>query len=100
MTRVDRYDHQWLESRGCALDIPPEPTYFELGPSDFSPQILVGPRGSVVWLWLWIKSLSRQTIESISFTLPWVKVLFERSLNAFKSPYPNLYIVLDVSEYG
>jgi len=99
MTQIDKYDHAWLTSRGCPVDVPLEPTSFEVEPTDFTPQILVGPKDSVVWLWLRIKSLRRQTIEAIGLTLPWVKLLFGETLTSLRTAYPCLYLVPDVGEY-
>src|SRR5689334_4082653 len=98
MKRVDRYDHEWLTSRGCALDVLAEPTCFEL--SLCGPQIFVGPSDSVVLLPLWAKSICRQKIESIGLTLPWVTVLFNETLTAFATSYPSQYLIPDFGEFG
>jgi hypothetical protein len=99
MGTIDRYDEAWLTSRGCPLDLPPEPTLFELSPTDFVPQVLVGPSDSVLWLWLWIKSLRRQKIETINVQLPWATVFFKKDLSEFKTEYPQLYLIPGVGEY-
>lgn len=99
MAKANIYSHAWLTSRGCPIELPSDPTSFEIVPTDYDPGILVGPKDSVIWIWMWAKVLRRQTIESISLTLPWTTVLFANQLTEFKTAYPGLYLIPDVGEF-
>src|SRR6266705_3403775 len=99
MPRANKYDRAWLKSRGCPVDVPVEPPSFEVAPDECAPHILVGLNDSILWLWLRIKALRRQKIESISLQLPWGAISIAKELTAFRTEYPRLFMIPDVGEY-